>query len=46
MQIRGSAYEGARCPVDICSAPTEAERRPISLVTPWMGMPSGEGSGL
>ena len=25
----GSAYGGARCPGDICSAPTEAERRPI-----------------
>ena len=29
MQICGSAYGGARCPGDICSAPTEAERRPI-----------------
>ena len=29
LQTCGSAYGGARCPGDICSAPTEAERRPI-----------------
>ncbi len=29
LQICGSAHGGARCPGDICSAPTEAERRPI-----------------
>ena len=46
LQICGSAYGGARCPRDICSAPTEAERRTSPLVTSWMGMPSGEGSGL